>query len=152
MKSRSTPGEVRALLRELSSQLGLLNRQVGGQVDLREIDVGCLDFLARQGAMSPSGLARASGIHPATVTGILDRLEQGGWIARERDPADRRIVLVHPLGKRAPELMRLYAGMNGAVDTICAKYSTKELATIADFLARVSAAGRIANAELSATP
>ncbi|WP_344842830.1 MarR family transcriptional regulator [Nonomuraea dietziae] len=23
------------------------------------------------------------------MTGILDRLERGGWVARERDPSDR---------------------------------------------------------------
>lgn len=142
--------EVRSLLRELGGQLALLNRQVGSHVELRDIDVSCLDLLARQGSMSPTALAKAAGVHPATLTGILDRLEEGGWIARERDPEDRRAVLVHPLGKRAPELISLYAGMNGAIEAICAGYGPGELTTIADFLARVTAAGRVANAELAA--
>jgi DNA-binding MarR family transcriptional regulator len=150
MKSISNRGEVRSLLRELGGQLSLLNRQVGANVDLREADVGCLDLLARRGAMSPSALASAAGLHPATLTGVLDRLEAGGWIVRARDPGDRRAVVVQPLGKRAPELMGLYGSMNRAVEDICAGYSARELATIADFLARVTAAGRIANAELSA--
>ena len=31
------------------------------------------------------------------MTGIIDRLERGGWIGRERDPADRRGVVVQPV-------------------------------------------------------
>jgi DNA-binding MarR family transcriptional regulator len=149
MKSISNAGEVRSLLRELGSQLSLLNRNVGSRVDLREIDIGVLDRLSRQGAMTPSALAKSTGVHPATLTGILDRLEASGWVRRERDAEDRRAVLVHPISKRAAELVALYGGMNGAIDSICAKFSAKDLAAIADFLARVTAAGRVANAELS---
>ena len=28
------------------------------------------------------------------MTGILDRLERGGWVDRGRDPSDRRGVLI----------------------------------------------------------
>jgi DNA-binding MarR family transcriptional regulator len=35
--------------------------------------------------LSPSVLARRAGLHPATMTGILDRLERGRWITRDRD-------------------------------------------------------------------
>ena len=74
----------------MSIQLALLNHQVGGQVDLKATDLECLDLISRLGPLSPSALARRAGLHPATLTGILDRLERGGWISRDRDPADRR--------------------------------------------------------------
>jgi DNA-binding MarR family transcriptional regulator len=85
------------------------------------------------------------GVHPATLTGMLDRLEAAEWIVRERDPADRRAVLVRVLPKRAGELMGHYAGMNGAIDRICASYDGRDLTVIAEFLERVTAAGREAN-------
>jgi MarR family len=31
------------------------------------------------------------------MTGVIDRLERGGWVVRERDPDDRRGVVVQPL-------------------------------------------------------
>src|SRR4030081_1387141 len=77
---------IKESLRELSIQLSLLNHQVGGHVDLKDVDLDCLDLINRHGPLSPSAIARRAGLHPATVTGILDRLERGGWITRERAP------------------------------------------------------------------
>src|ERR1700736_6016508 len=88
---------IKLSLRELRMHLSLLNLHVGAHLDLKDVDLDCLDLIASHGPLSPSTLARAAGLHPATITGILDRLERGGWVARERDPADRRGV-----GRRAP--------------------------------------------------
>jgi DNA-binding MarR family transcriptional regulator len=129
-------------LRELSIQLSLLNHQVGTLTGLRDVDLDCLDLVNRYGPLSPSTLARQAGLHPATVTGILDRLERGSWVARERDPADRRAVVVRPVPDRAAELIRLYGGMNASMDELCAGYSETELELLADFLRRTTEAGR----------
>ncbi|MGE5190911.1 MAG: MarR family winged helix-turn-helix transcriptional regulator [Deltaproteobacteria bacterium] len=44
----------------------------------------------------PTGaLARAAVIGYATLTGILDRLEEHGYVTRTRDPADRRTVILN---------------------------------------------------------
>jgi DNA-binding MarR family transcriptional regulator len=136
-------------LRDLSSQLSVLNRTVGEQLELKEVDLGCLDLVARSGPMTPSALARSAGLHPATMTGILDRLERAGWVARERDPDDRRAVLVRALRERAGQILGLYAGMNSALNRICAGYSDAELEVLADFLRRVAEAGRQASQDLS---
>src|SRR6202042_3659357 len=85
---------IRQSLRELSIQLSVLNHHVGAHLDLKDVDLACLDLVARHGPLSPTALARRAGLHPATMTGILDRLESGGWIDRGRDPADRRAVVV----------------------------------------------------------
>ena len=140
---------IKESLRELRSQLGLLNHQVGAHLDLRDIDLDCLELLNRHGPLSPSALARRAGLHPATMTGILDRLERGGWVARERDPSDRRAVLVRALRDRNAEVFRLFAGMNGAMDRLCAGYSEEQLELVADFLRRTTSAGRHATDELA---
>src|SRR5437867_5089443 len=130
-RRRRLTAAIKQSLRELSIQLSLLNHQVGAHVDLNDVDLDCLDLIARHGPLSPSALARRAGLHPATMTGVLDRLEQGGWVARERDPSDRRAVVVRARHERAAELVRLYAGMNGAMDKICAGYTDAELEVIA---------------------
>src|SRR5213082_813530 len=105
---------IKQTLRELRSQLALLNHRVGAHLDLKDVDLDCLDLIVRYGPLGPSALARRAGLHPATMTGILDRLERGGWVARDRDPSDRRAVVVRALRDRNAELMRLYSGMNAS--------------------------------------
>ena len=78
--------EIRDALRELTIQLAMLNRQVGAHLELRDVDLDCLNLLDRRGPLSPKELALQVGVHPATLTGILDRLERDGWVARDRDP------------------------------------------------------------------
>ena len=140
--------EIRASLRELRIQLALLNYRVGSQLDLKDVDLDCLDILDAHGPLSPTELARRAGLHPATMTGILDRLERGGWIMRERDPSDRRAVSVQSVHERYAELLRLYSGLSRSMNKLLADYSDSELATIADFMRRTVDAGRNATDEL----
>ena len=128
----------------------MLNHHVGARLDLNDIDLDCLDLIARHGPLSPSALARRAGLHPATMTGILDRLERGGWVARDRDPSDRRAVVIRSLRGRTAELIGLYSGMNTSMDQICAGYGDAELALLADFLRRAANAGQSATDELAA--
>jgi DNA-binding MarR family transcriptional regulator len=137
-------------LRELAIQLSLLNHQIGAKLDLRDVDIDCLDLIDREGPLTPSTLARLAGLHPATITGILDRLERGGWVTRERDPADRRAIVVRARRERLPDLLRLYAGMNRSMNQIYVGYSESELEVIADFLERTAKAGKTATDQLSA--
>jgi DNA-binding MarR family transcriptional regulator len=149
---RRTITDIKDSLRALAIQLTLLNRQVGDHLDVKDADFACLDLISRFGPVSPSALARRAGMHPATMTGILDRLQRGGWIVRERDPAaaDRRAVTVRALRERNADIFQLYAGMNGAMDDICAGYGKPELELLADFLRRATDAGRDATDALSA--
>ncbi|HEY3468032.1 MAG TPA: MarR family transcriptional regulator [Amycolatopsis sp.] len=142
---------LKASLRELRNQLSLLNHQVSAHVALKDVDLDCLELIGRHGPLSPSALARRAGLHPATMTGILDRLQKGGWIVRERDPeaADRRAVAVRAVPGRTAELFRLYQGMNAKLDELCADYSEEELALIAGFLRRATAAGDTATGDLA---
>ena len=141
-RRRRLANAIKESLRELSIQLSLLNHHVGARLEIRDVDLDCLDLVDRYGPLSPSALAKRAGLHPATMTGILDRLERGGWVARERDPADRRGVVVRPRRERGAELLQLYSGMNGAMDEILSGYSDAELELLRDFLHRTAEAGR----------
>jgi DNA-binding MarR family transcriptional regulator len=144
-------GEIRDRLRELSIQLALLNHHVSARLELKDVDLDCLNLIDRHGPLSPSVLARRAGVHPATITGILDRLERGGWVARDRDPTDRRAVVVRSLRDRYADLMRLYSGMNRSMNQILGGYGDTELELLADFLRRTTDAGRTATDELAAS-
>lgn len=140
---------IRGSLRELRLQLALLNHEVGARLDLRDVDLNCLDLIAREGPLSPSALAKKAAIHPATVTGILDRLETGAWVTRDRDVSDRRTVMVRCVRARGAEVLRQYSGMNSALSRICRGYSESELELLTDFLRRTITAGRVVTDDLA---
>src|SRR5258708_17466541 len=145
---------IKESLRDLGTQLSQLNHSVGARLDLKATDLECLDLISRHGPISPSALAKRAGLHPATMTGVLDRLERGGWIQRGRDPADRRGVVLQIARGRGAEVLRLYlvdSGMNTAVDQICAEYEDKDLQLLTGFLRRTAHAAQTAAEKLTAS-
>ena len=53
-----------------------------------------LDLIQRLGPVTAGVLARESGLAPASVTGLVGRLERKGYARRVPNPADGRSVLV----------------------------------------------------------
>ena len=66
--------------------------------------------IAQEAPIMVSAIARRMYLHPATVVGILDRLEKQGLVVRTRSTKDRRVVRVELTGqgrtlvKKAPEV------------------------------------------------
>ncbi len=99
---------------------------------LREYNITHSQFNAlvvfkEKGSQTPGELSRRLSCTPCNVTGIVDRLEQGGLVTRERSEKDRRVVnvmltekgraLAFDLEKAAlPELMRLNTSVLGKLD------------------------------------
>jgi len=53
-----------------------------------------MSMLERHGPMTMSGIAEALDISLSNATGLVDRMEERGLVARVRDDADRRVVHV----------------------------------------------------------
>jgi DNA-binding MarR family transcriptional regulator len=140
--------EAKQSLRELRIELAVLNHRVGSRIEIKDVDFDCLDVITRHGPIGPSALARRIGVHLATMTGILDRLERGGWIVRERDESDRRAVLVRGVPDKQRDIFRLYDGMNRSLDKILESYSDDQIDLIVDFLRRCTEAGQSATDQL----
>lgn len=80
-----------------------------GGLDLSLRQVAVL-YMIRNGAGSPSRIARRLRVTPAVVTGLLDRLEQRGHVQRLADPSDRRrfrVVLTDAGEAAADAVMRM---------------------------------------------
>jgi DNA-binding MarR family transcriptional regulator len=67
-----------------------------GSLGERSLSAGAVDLLLRVdgGAAGVGELARSAGFSSRNVTGLVDTLERAGLVRRERDPGDRRAVLV----------------------------------------------------------
>lgn len=78
-------------------------------------------------------------VEPITLTRIVDRMEEAGWVERVADPADRRARLLHLTDKSREIVERLRAIVDGLVADIVEGLSKQEQATLANLLERVSA-------------
>lgn len=67
-------------------------------LDLTASEINALGNLADGAGRTVSELGAAAGTRPATLTGILDRLERRGLITRGARPGDRRAVLIELTG------------------------------------------------------
>jgi MarR family transcriptional regulator, organic hydroperoxide resistance regulator len=59
-------------------------------LNLGAAEINALANLADRGALSVRELSAETGTRPTTLTGVLDRLEGRGYLARELDATDRR--------------------------------------------------------------
>lgn len=141
--------EAKQRLRELRIELSVLNHRIGSRAEIKDVDLDCLDVITNDGPINPTVIARRLGVHLATMTGILDRLERAGWVVRERDAGDRRAVVVRGVPDKQREIFRLYDGMDHLLDEILDSYSDEQIGVIADFLRRCTEAGHTATARLA---
>ncbi|MHB8404861.1 MAG: MarR family winged helix-turn-helix transcriptional regulator [Gammaproteobacteria bacterium] len=81
-------------LRRIMRSMDIASRQLISEYGLTTPQLLCLQHLQEQGPMTTGMLAQAVSLSPATVTGILDRMERRGLVTRERRPEDKRRVLV----------------------------------------------------------
>ncbi|MGQ3048256.1 MAG: MarR family winged helix-turn-helix transcriptional regulator [Niveispirillum sp.] len=70
--------------------------------------------ISKQEGMKQAELAEALDVEPITLTRLLDRMEEGGWVQRQPDPTDRRARLLF-LTEKAREAL---APMRLVVDEI----------------------------------
>jgi DNA-binding MarR family transcriptional regulator len=123
--------------RQLSAATILFHQAIADRLGMNITDHKCADVLARAGAMTAGELARYTGLTTGAITGVIDRLEKGGFVRRVRDPHDRRRVTVKPVMKRMEQVIGpLFESMGRAATELCAHYSTEELAVICDFTVR----------------
>lgn len=71
-----------------------------------------LVHLVRSGPMPQARLAERLEIEPISVSRLVDRMEQAGWVRREADAADRRarMVVATDRTERTFEAVRAVAG------------------------------------------
>jgi DNA-binding MarR family transcriptional regulator len=121
------------------SAVVLHNVESARRLGLGGSDAQFVGLLQAHGPLTPGRLAELSGLTTGTVTGVLDRLERGGFVRRERDGTDRRKVLVVPTDEGTARLMAAYAGHGAYTERVLATRTADELRVIAEFLREMNA-------------
>lgn len=124
---------------------------IAAQQHLSLTEERALDLLERDGPLTAGQLAELSGLAPASVTGLVDRLQRKGFARRVAHPRDGRRVLIEIDPERAARVRPLLADFIEAMEGLHAQYSDEQLETIAGYLAAAAELQRAAAAELEQT-
>jgi DNA-binding transcriptional ArsR family regulator len=123
-----------AAIRRTGSVLQLMGQAAADRIGINSTDLNCLNILSFTGQMTAGELARATGLTTASITGVTDRLEEAGFVRRERDPRDRRRVVIRLVPERAlSDVAPVFLPMVRAWQDVAARYTDDELRLILDF-------------------
>jgi DNA-binding MarR family transcriptional regulator len=93
-KPLSISDQVLISMRQIIRSIDLHSKRLVKQFGLTGPQLVILQEVSRNDLTTASELARASSLSQATVTGILDRLENRGLVCRQRSQNDRRRIHV----------------------------------------------------------
>jgi len=144
--------ELNRAMRDASGQGLLYSQAVAMRLGINSIDLECLDVIAARGAATAGELAEATGIATGTIAGVIDRLEREGFVRRERDPSDRRRMLVRTLPAVEERVAPLFAPMQDATEEALAAYDEDDLALLLGFFVRSREAAMAAMMRLCVEP
>ena len=82
------------LMRKLMQAGERYTKELNKKYGVSAPQVACLMALLDNGPTSPSQIAKKIMVESSTVTGIIDRLEQKGFVTRTRVSQDRRVITV----------------------------------------------------------
>ncbi|MDD2899218.1 MAG: MarR family transcriptional regulator [Desulfuromonadaceae bacterium] len=125
--------DIRRIFQVLTEQ----SRKIEHETSLTGPQLWVVKILKEASPMKVSELARRMYLHPATMVGLLDRLEAKGVLTRTRSEKDRRVVYIdltmqgHELEINSPEVVQnlLVSGLE--------KLTTNELKTISGGLGQI---------------
>lgn len=136
--------------RESSNAAVMYHSAMGQRLGLGMTEEKTLDLLQRHGPLTAGELSQHTGLAPASVSGLIDRLEAKWLVRRVRDTKDRRRVIVEINWERLAGFGELFEPFVAAMSGLYDRYTDDELALIVDFLRRSTALQRAATTELRA--
>jgi DNA-binding MarR family transcriptional regulator len=114
------------------------NSQAAEKVGLSLTDSQMIHTLQLYGPSTPTRLAAATGLSSGGVTVALDRLEKGGYIRREPNPADRRSLLIHIIPTRLLKLKGIYENVEAETRRCLSTLPKGDLAAVIRFFEALS--------------
>lgn len=107
---------------------------VASKIGLSATEFEAMDIISRYQPMSAGKLAHMCGLTTGAITGIVDRLEKGGFVRRERDPNDRRRVFLQPVENKRKSRMvcDLYEPMRRGFERIIHTCTDDEVKLLID--------------------
>lgn len=131
-----------AIAQRLGGALMLTNAAFADRMGVNLVDLKCMAILAETGPITAGRLGELANTSTPATALIINRLEGAGIVRRERDPRDRRRIILH-LDRQAGPITALAEHQRELVEAmvaVMADYSEAELARIAEFAETAGAA------------
>lgn len=105
---------------------------------LSPTDLICFAYVLQAGdaPVTAGDLAARAHVTTGAVTGIVNRLERGGFVTRRPDPADKRRVRVVAVPEAAQRVRAVYEPYYALLARLFATYSPQEVAVLNDWFTR----------------
>lgn len=123
---KNEPENLVHLCRRLYTAIDKMDQMAAVLVNVSRNDLRCLNLLS-EGPQKPNVIATELGLTSGSVTSLLDRLERGKLARRDRNPNDRRGVLVHPTDHLFATLGPLYKSVADELTLTAREYTQNEL-------------------------
>ena len=100
-------------------------------------DFGVMEMLLHKGPQPVNEIGRRIGLTSGAITAAVDRLEEGGMVARENDPGDRRARIVRLTKLGAAQAATLFMAHKKVMDSAGGALAKTELATLIALLKKL---------------
>lgn len=127
-----------SLMRGYGARTILHQQNVATSLGVSNNDFISIDILRETGPITAGELASKTSLSTGTITALIDRLEKIGYVRREKDPKDRRRVMIVPTYEHKEEIKEIYSSLNQSMLNLANQYSQEELTLINNFLAASS--------------
>lgn len=108
-------GELMRAIRRIIHSIDKHSKQVARGSGLTLPQIVVLDAIRRLGDVTSSAISAQANLTPATVTTILDNLEERGLVSRRRSETDRRVVHARLTARGARTLDAVPRPLHGAL-------------------------------------
>ena len=135
--------------RDHSAATIMFHTAVAASQGLNPTETKTLDLLAKHGPLTAKDLVAHTGLAPASVTGLVDRLTKKGFVRRSAHATDKRRVVIELDRDRISELAAFFDEWATDVVKASEDFTTEELVTVTRFLAVMADLQREAAARLS---
>jgi DNA-binding MarR family transcriptional regulator len=125
--------------RELSTAAVMFHTKLSELRGLSATEGKAIDILMRFGPLTAGEFGEHSGLAPASVTGLMQRLEAKGVARRVRHGEDGRKVLIELVGDQASAAAPYFVDFMGGLAALLEGYSDDQLRTIADYSSKAAA-------------
>lgn len=140
--SRYEPHDLLLAFRSLVAALMSYSAAEGRRLGLSMVEIAVLEHLQSSGELTPGQIGERLALSSGTVTGLIDRLERGGYIERARHPQDRRSVVIRPVGPQTAQVRDARGSMSQELSTLAAGLSEAEREVVVRYLEQAAAAIR----------
>lgn len=104
------------------------------QLNLTPTALECFRLVQHEGPLTASDLAQETGLTPASLSVIVDKLVERKFLSREQDRNDRRRWLLRTKQPAVAEVNEVYKAHKGRVEKLLDKYSAEEFEVILRFM------------------